>query len=89
VNADTANRNRVIKNAFRQIKEINLIDSAVGLYNLSDSLQEICKARLENPESSFSEIGKKFNPFLSKSAVNHRFRRLRTLAEKLENPAKK
>ncbi len=83
-NAETANKNKVIKNAFRQIKEVSHIEEALGLSSLSPGLCEICIARLEYPEDSLEELGKRMDPQLSKSAVNHRFRRVREIAGKLD-----
>ncbi len=80
-NAETANQNKVIKNAFRQIKDIRLIDETTGLNNLPKGLQEICAARLANPQDSLEELGKKLDPPISKSAVNHRFRRISQVAK--------
>lgn len=82
-NAETANANKVIKNSFRQIKEIKAIESAIGISSLPKGLQEICLARLKNPQASLVELGEKMNPPLAKSAVNHRFRRIRQIASQL------
>ena len=84
VNAETANTNKVIKNAFRQIKEINSIESQIGLVSLPLKLQEVCSARLKDPEASLATLGRSLNPPLAKSAVNHRFRRVRQIANNLK-----
>lgn len=83
-NAETANKNKVIKNAFRQIKEINSIENTIGLLNLPEGLREICTVRLEHPEASLKELGLKFDPPLAKSAVNHRLRRIREIAGQVD-----
>jgi len=80
VNAETANANKVIKNAFRQIKEITDIENEIGLTNLPRALREICSARLKYPEASLATLGRMMEPVLAKSAVNHRFRRIREIA---------
>lgn len=85
-NAETANASKVIKNAFRQIKEINLIENAIGISGLSKGLQEICLARLQNPQATLAGLGEKMQPRLAKSAVNHRFRRIRQMASQLDKP---
>ena len=82
-NAEAANKNKVIKNAFRQIKEINHIEEEIGLNSLPEGLREICIARLEHPEDSLKELGARTDPNTSKSAVNHRLRRIRRIANKL------
>jgi len=84
VNAETANANKVIKNAFRQIKEITDIENQIGLAKLPRALQEICLARLKYPEASLAILGRVMNPPLEKSAVNHRLRRIRQIADSLK-----
>ena len=39
---------------------------------------------MENPDLSLEELGKMSDPPLSKSAVNHRIRRLMEIAERIE-----
>jgi DNA-binding protein WhiA len=49
-------------------------------------LQEFARLRVEYPYVSLKELGELFNPPLSKSAVNHRARRIVELAKKLRKP---
>ena len=83
VNCDLANINKSVQAAERQIRDIELIDHMIGLENLDESLREICTARLENPEISLEELGKTLTPPLGKSGVNHRFRKISDIAEKI------
>ena len=41
------------------------------------------RARLERPEATLKELGESLNPPVGKSGVNHRLRKLSTLAETL------
>ena len=39
--------------------------------------------RLENPDSSLRELGEMLDPPVGKSGVNHRFRKIEAIAEKV------
>jgi len=82
-NGETANYDKVISAAVRQIKAIELIREHKGLEMLSDELCEIAELRLEYMDLSLEELGKKLNPPLSKSGVNHRMRKLMKIAEEI------
>ncbi|GAB6100150.1 DNA-binding protein WhiA [Halanaerocella petrolearia] len=81
VNCETANLNKTVSAAQRQLETIELIDRLKGLDKLSSSLQEVAQLRRENPYASLKELGEKLN--ITKSGVNHRFRRLRKIAKEL------
>lgn len=80
-NCDTANIAKAVSAASKQIEDILLIDETVGLDSLSDSLKEMAKVRLANPESSITELGLLLEGKVGKSGVNHRLRRLSEIAE--------
>lgn len=83
VNCDTANLNKAVNAAAKQIDDINIVESEIGLKNLPTSLQEFARVRVEYPYVSLKELGELFSPPLSKSAVYHRARRISQLAERL------
>lgn len=84
VNCETANLNKSINAAQRQIQHINLIASRMGLDRLPDSLRQAAEARLNHPEESLKDLGQLLDPPVGKSGMNHRMRRLEELAEELE-----
>jgi DNA-binding protein WhiA len=86
VNCDTANLNKTVSAAANQIDDIRIISELLGIENLPNSLQEFARLRVEYPYVSLRELGELFNPPLSKSAVNHRARRMVDLAQKLRKP---
>jgi DNA-binding protein WhiA len=53
------------------------------LTSLSDKLQEVARLRLENPESSLAELAEMMNPPIGKSGLNHRFKKIEEIAEKI------
>ena len=53
-----------------------------GIYpTLSDELKHIANIRYENPDASLKDIGEMCSPPLSRSAVNHRLKKLIALAK--------
>jgi DNA-binding protein WhiA len=83
VNCESANLDKTIDSAARQIKAINLINDCGGMDKLPEKLQTIARLRLENPESSLAELGQLLQPPLQKSGVSHRFKKIEEIADKL------
>lgn len=83
VNAETSNVAKSVTAALRQIEDIRVIDQEMGLDQLPPSLREAARVRLAHPDVSLRDLGQRFDPPLSKSAINHRMRRLARLAEDL------
>lgn len=90
VNCDTANLNKTIQAAMRQIESIQIIEREQGLDQLPPPLREIAVTRLKYPEISLTELGQMLpSGKLSKSAVNHRMRKIHSLADKIRGYPKK
>ena len=83
VNCETANINKTVNAAVKQIEDIRLIESRTGLRNLSEGLAEIAELRLQYPEATLKELGMMLNPQVGKSGVNHRLRKLSEIADGL------
>lgn len=83
VNMDTANVSRAVAAAAQQLADIRAVQSGIGLRRLPPALREIAQARLAHPEASLTELGEMCAPRLTKSAVNHRMRRISGLAAKI------
>ncbi|MEW6724715.1 MAG: DNA-binding protein WhiA [Bacillota bacterium] len=84
VNCDTANLSKTVEAALRQRETIGKLVQTVGYERLPQALRTTARLRLEYPEASLRELGALHDPPLTKSAVNHRLRRLTTMAEELE-----
>lgn len=80
VNCDTANVAKSVRAASRQIEAIRVIESNIGLRALPPALEQAAILRLRYPQSTIEELGARFTPSLSKSAVYHRLRRLARMA---------
>jgi DNA-binding protein WhiA len=76
VNCETANLNRTIESAERQLNEIMWLDTRGWLDELPVDWRAVAHARLEMPYASLVELGASLDPPLGKSAVNHRLRLL-------------
>ncbi|MFC0361056.1 DNA-binding protein WhiA [Enterococcus canintestini] len=84
VNCETANLNKTIDAASKQIENIEFIENRVGLQALPEKLQEIAELRLEHPEVSLKELGEMIpSGAISKSGINHRIRKINEFAERL------
>lgn len=88
VNCETANINKTVNAAVKQIEDINYIEETVGLSSLPENLQEIAEVRLKYPEAALKELGTFLEPAVGKSGVNHRLRKLCEIAEEMREKAK-
>ena len=79
VNCETANLNKTIEAAVKQIRDIEYI----GLENINDGLRDVAYVRLENPDMNLKDIGDLLDPPVGKSGVNHRLRKISEIAEDL------
>ena len=84
VNCETANIEKTVGAAVRQLADITLIEEKAGLGSLPENLQEIAILRRDHPELSLTELGKLTHPPIGKSGVNHRLRRIGEIAERLK-----
>ena len=85
VNCETANLNKTVNAALQQIENIQYLQSIGKLAKLSEPLQEIAKARLENPEASLTELGNMLVKPIGKSGVNNRFQAIEKIVEELKS----
>ena len=83
VNFETANISKTVDAAQMHIDAIYLIQQHKGLNFLPKPLRDIALLRLEDDSLSLKEIGALLNPPISKSAVNHRMRKICKIAADL------
>lgn len=85
VNCETANLNKTISAAYRQVESIKLIEETIGIDALPERLQSIARLRLQHQEASLKELGELIkNDKISKSGINHRFKKIDEIAKKIE-----
>ena len=80
VNCETANLNKTINAAVEQIAAIKKLQKTGEFKKLDDNLKEIALLRLENPNMSLIELGKKLREPVGKSGVNYRLKKIMEIA---------
>ena len=86
-NMDVANEQKVQKAASKQVEMINKIDQTLGLDRIDVKLKKVAKLRLDYPDHSLLELCEVYNnennDTISKSGMNHRFRKISEIASKI------
>ena len=83
VNCETANINKTVSAAVKQVKDIEYIRDTIGLDKLPEGLKDVALTRLAYPEATLKELGNLLETPVGKSGVNHRLRKLSEVADKL------
>jgi cell division protein WhiA len=78
LNFETANIGKTIGSGLRQAAAIDTLEASGALEALPPALKEMARWRRENPDLNLGELAGRMK--LSKSAVNHRLRRLQQIA---------
>lgn len=89
VNCETANINKTVSAAVKQVEDIQFIKDTIGFGQLTEGLREIALKRLEQPEATLKELGAMLDPPVGKSGVNHRLRKLSLIAESLKDESER
>ena len=69
VNCDAANLDKVLE-AIRRLERDKVLEK------LPDKLQEAARLRMDHPEDTLSQLAERCDPPVTKSALNHRLRKL-------------
>ncbi len=72
VNCETANLNKTVNAAIKQIEAIKKLQKEGKFNSLPDNLKELANLRIENPEASLTELGQMLEEPIGKSGVNYR-----------------
>lgn len=84
INCDTANLDKTLNAAERQLEAIELIETTKGIGYLTDKLAEAAMLRKENREATLQELAEMCNPPMKKSGLNNRFRKIEEIAQKIK-----
>ncbi len=84
LNCLNSNLEKMVKASVRQVDAIEKIRETIGLESLSPTLYELCLLRLANPEENYESLSKLMTAPLTKSGVNHRLRKIVSIAEKIK-----
>lgn len=80
VNCETANLTKVVDAAQEQVAAIERLMDSARWPELPDKLRQTAQLRRDNPEATLQELAELSVPPVSKSAINHRLRKLLALA---------
>jgi len=84
VNCETGNLSKTVNASLKQQESIEYIRAHLGLDKLTPGLREVAEARTDNPEATLEELAVMLGAS-SKSGVNHKLRRLNSIAEYLKS----
>lgn len=84
VNCETGNLSKTVNASLKQQRSIEYIRQHMGLEKLSPPLQEVAEARLAYPQATLAELTDILGA-TSKSGVNHKLRKLGSIAEQLKS----
>ena len=76
VNCDAANLDKAVEAAMAQMEAIRRMEESGKLALLPDKLREAAALRLAHPEDTLSQLAEQCDPPITKSALNHRLRKL-------------
>ncbi len=88
-NCDQANINKTVEAAKKYCIIIEKIIKEGYFEELPDSLKEMATKRLEFNNLNFADLGKKFNPPISKSGVYHRLEKIIAFYDKVQEENKR
>ena len=91
-NCEQANFEKSILTSTKQVEDINLIKDVLTLEALDSKLVELANYRLKYPESSLQELSEimtyETGKEITKSGLNHRFRKLKEIANRIRENQK-
>lgn len=91
-NCEQANTDKIFMTANKQIKDIERLYELDVVDMLDEKLKEVIEYRMKYRESSLSEladiISLETGTEITKSGLNHRFRKIKEILEKIENKDK-
>ncbi len=91
-NCEQANTDKIIETATKQLKDIELLEETASLSLLDEKCMQAVEFRKKYPESSLKElaeiISEETNQKITKSGLNHRYRKIKELAERIRKNIK-
>lgn len=87
-NCEQANIDKIIETATKQIEEIQYLKDNLGIELLDDKTKEVISYREKYPEASLQELSEiityETGKPITKSGLNHRFRKIRELVNRMK-----
>ncbi|MBN2300153.1 MAG: DNA-binding protein WhiA [Acholeplasmataceae bacterium] len=88
INCEIANEKKIFIAANEQLKDIETIEKFIPEHHIDEKMMMVMKLRKDNPESSLLDLTTAYEDAygetISKSGLNHRFMKIRQLAEQIK-----
>jgi len=84
VNCDAANLDKAVEAALVQMEAIRKLEESGRMIILPEKLRETAKLRAEHPADTLVQLAQRYDPPITKSALNHRLRKLVELSKELD-----
>ncbi len=88
MNCEIANEKKIFIAANEQLKDIETIETFIPEHHIDEKMKMVMKLRKDNPESSLLDLTafyeQAYGDTISKSGLNHRFIKIRQLAEQIK-----
>ncbi len=82
-NCINANIAKTVGASIKQLEAIEKIQKTIGINSLPLNLQELCLVRLANPEETLENLTKLVSYPITKSGINHKFRKIIKIANEI------
>jgi len=83
VNCETANLDKIVLSAAKQLHDIDVIEKKIGLQHLPPRLSLVVEVRKNLPYASLQELAEEVDFKITKSGIYHRLRKISQIAESL------
>ena len=83
VNCETANLDKVVLSAAKQLHDIDIIEKKMSLQHISPKLLLVAEARKNLPYASLQELVEEVDFKITKSGIYHRLKKISQIAESL------
>ena len=80
-NCSVSNIDKTVSASVKQVQAIEIIRSTIGLQSLDENLFSVAEGRLADKNASMQELADRLH--ISKSCLNHRFRKIMDMARQL------
>lgn len=83
VNCETANLDKTVLSAAKQLHSIDITEKKIGLQNISSKLAMVAKIRKKLPYASLQELVEEADFEITKSGIYHRLKKISQIADNL------
>ena len=83
VNCETANLDKIVLSAAKQLHDIDVIEKKIGLQHISPRLSLVAEVRKNLPYASLQELAEEVDFKITKSGIYHRLKKISQIAESL------